>query len=101
LKVLSHTTPAPRRFDISSARAAFSVHTPALSPYVVLFARCTASSGVRKVITLTTGPKISSRAIVCDGCTPVKIVGRHQKPFFGSGHETSCFCAPSALPALR
>jgi hypothetical protein len=39
-----------------------SVQTPALRPYGVLLARSIASSGVRKVITLSTGPKISSCA---------------------------------------
>jgi hypothetical protein len=41
----------------------FSVQTPADSPYGVLFAFSIASAGVRKVSTLSTGPKISSCAI--------------------------------------
>jgi hypothetical protein len=41
----------------------------------VLFAFSTASSGVRKVSTLSTGPKISSCAMRCDCETPVKNVG--------------------------
>ena len=40
---------------------------------MVLLAFSTASSGVRKVSTESTGPKISSRAIRCDCETPVKI----------------------------
>jgi len=49
----------------------------------VLLAREIASSGVLKLITLSTGPKTSSRAIVWLGCTPVKKHGRHQNPFAG------------------
>ena len=44
-------------------RDPFSVHTPADSPYGVLFAFASASSGVRNVSTDSTGPKISSRAM--------------------------------------
>ena len=44
----------------------------------VLFARAIASSGVRKVITLRTGPKISSCAIRCEAVTPVKKLGGYQ-----------------------
>ena len=44
-------------------REPFSVHTPAERPCGVLFAFSTASSGVRKVSTESTGPKISSCAI--------------------------------------
>ena len=47
-------------------REPFSVHTPADRPYGVLLALATASSGVRKVSTDSTGPKISSRAIRID-----------------------------------
>jgi hypothetical protein len=44
-------------------REPFSVQTPALRPYGVLFAFSTASSGVRNVSTERTGPKISSCAM--------------------------------------
>ena len=44
-------------------REPFSVQMPAESPYGVLFAFSTASSGVRNVRTDRTGPKISSCAI--------------------------------------
>jgi hypothetical protein len=40
-----------------------------------LFASATASEGVRNVIDTSTGPKISTCAIVDDGDTPVKRVG--------------------------
>ena len=46
----------------------FSLHTLAASPYGVLFASATDSSGVRNVIVTSTGPKISTCAIVDDGC---------------------------------
>ena len=57
------------------AREPFSVHTPADSPYGVLLALAIASSGVRKVSVVSTGPKISSRATRIDGVASVKIVG--------------------------
>ena len=69
------------------AREPFSVHTPADSPYGVLLALATASSGVRKVIVVSTGPKISSRAIRIDGVASVKIVGATKKPCSGSGQD--------------
>ena len=53
----------------------FSVHTLAARPYGVLFASATASLGVRKVMLTSTGPKISTCAIVALGLTPVKSVG--------------------------
>ena len=81
------------------AREPFSVHTPADSPYAELLALVTASSGVRKVIMVSTGPKISSRAIRIDGVASVKIVGEMKKPFFGSGQDEVQIVAPSATPA--
>jgi hypothetical protein len=41
----------------------------------VLLASCTASAGVRKVIDTSTGPKISTWAMVAAGETSVKSVG--------------------------
>ena len=52
-----------------------SVQMLAANPYGVLFARATDSSGVRKVMVTRTGPKISTCAIVEDGCTSVNRVG--------------------------
>ena len=46
----------------------------------MLLAFSTASAGVRKVSTESTGPKISSRAIRWAWVTPVKIVGGNQNP---------------------
>src|ERR1041385_6285642 len=71
----THTTPALIFGATSSARLMLSVHTLAASPYGVLFASATDSSGVRKVIVTSTGPKISTCAIVDDGWTSVKSVG--------------------------
>ena len=51
------------RMQLDRIREPFSVHTPADSPYGVLFAFSIASSGVRNVSTLRTGPKISSCAM--------------------------------------
>ena len=65
----------------------------------MLFALVTASSGVRKVIVVSTGPKISSRAIRIDGVALVKIVGAMKKPFLGSGQDDVQVVAPSATPA--
>jgi hypothetical protein len=75
LKVFAHTTPARRAEAIPRIREPFSVHTPAESPYGVLLALASASSGVRNVSTDSTGPKISSRAIRIDCDTSVKTVG--------------------------
>jgi len=53
----------------------FSVHRLAARPKRVLFASSMASSGVRKVIATSTGPKISTWAMVAAGATPVNRVG--------------------------
>ena len=71
----THTTPALSFGATSSARLMFSVHTLAARPYGVLFASSTASFGVRNVIDTSTGPKISTCAIVAAGDTSVKSVG--------------------------
>src|SRR3954447_18791008 len=76
-----------------------SVQIPADSPYGVLLAFSTASDGVRKVSTDSTGPKISSRAMRCAWVTPVKMVGANQKPRSGSSHGADQRSAPSAEPA--
>src|SRR6266498_1251688 len=72
---LIHTTPALIFGATSSARLTFSVHTLAASPYGVLLASSTASAGVRNAIDTSTGPKISTCAIVAAGETLVKSVG--------------------------
>ncbi len=59
----------------------------------MLLAFSTASCGVRKVSTDSTGPKISSRAMRCAWETPVKSVGGNQKPVVGRSQ--------AAVPALR
>ncbi|CAB4630759.1 unannotated protein [freshwater metagenome] len=64
----------------------------------MLFALTIASSGVRKLRTESTGPKISSRATVLLVVTLVKMVGRNQKPFDGSSHSSVQRFAPSASP---
>ena len=64
-------------------RLPFSVQTPADSPYGVLLAFSTASSGVRKVSTERTGPKISSRAMRWLWATLVNNVGRKKYPTSG------------------
>src|SRR6059036_698951 len=72
---LTHTTPALILGATSSARLMFSVHTLAASPYGVLLASSTASDGVRNVIATSTGPKISTWAMVAAGDTFVNSVG--------------------------
>src|SRR3712207_8492049 len=79
-------------------REPLSDHTPADSPYGVLLAFSTASAGVRKVSTDSTGPKISSRAIRCDCETPVNSVGGNQYPRSGSSHGGDHRSAPSDSP---
>ena len=76
--MLAQITPARRRCAIHKIRLPFSVQIPADSPYGVLFALATASSGVRNVSTDSTGPKISSRAIRCAWLTPLNTVGGNQ-----------------------
>src|SRR5881628_290143 len=71
----THTTPALILGATSSARLMFSVHTLAASPYGVLLASSTASAGVRNVIVTSTGPKISTWAMVAAGDTFVNSVG--------------------------
>ena len=72
------TTPARSLPATSKAFEPLSVHTPAASPYAELFARSTASCGVRNVVTDTTGPKISSTAIRLAGATSRNSVGGNQ-----------------------
>ena len=81
--MFAHTTPAFMALTILKIRLPFSVQTPAESPYGVLFAFSIASSGVRKVRTERTGPKISSCAIRWHWLTPVNRVGRKKKPRVG------------------
>jgi hypothetical protein len=75
LVLLIHTTPALIFGATSSARLMLSLHTLAARPYGVLLASATASDGVRKVIATSTGPKISTCAMVLDGATLVNSVG--------------------------
>ena len=81
-------------------RRPLSVQTPADRPYGVLLAFSTASSGVRKVSTDSTGPKISSRAIRCACVTPVKMVGANQNPAPEASHGGDHRSAPSASPIV-
>ena len=60
---------------MSSARLIFSVQILAAKPYGVLFAKDTASLGVRNVKEVNTGPNISTCAINDAGVTFVKSVG--------------------------
>src|SRR5690242_3303018 len=72
---LIQMTPALILGATSSARLMFSVQTLAARPYGVLLASSTASAGVRNVIVTSTGPKISTCAIVAAGDTFVNRVG--------------------------
>jgi hypothetical protein len=47
---------------------------------MVLFAMRIASSAVSKAIADSTGPKISSRAMLIEGCTPAQTVGATKRP---------------------
>ena len=69
---------------MSRARLIDSVQTLAARPYSVLLASATASSGVRKLIATSTGPKISTRAQVEAGETLVSSVGGKKQPSAGS-----------------
>src|SRR3989441_5082420 len=77
---LIHTTPALIFGATSSARLMFSVQTLAASPYGVLLASSTASAGVRNVIATSTGPKISTWAILAAGGTLGEQAGGSEHP---------------------
>src|SRR5260370_579479 len=77
----------------SSARLTLSLQMLAASPYGVLLASAMASAGVRKVIETSTGPKISTCAMVAAGETSGKSVGGAKQP--PGGHDTP----PRPLPA--
>ncbi len=96
--LFTQTVPARILGAMSSARLTFSVHTLAASPYTVLLASSTASAGVRNVIETTTGPKISTCAMVDDGETSVKSVGGKKHPSWGQLHEGCHMVAPSDTP---
>src|SRR3954452_25197793 len=98
LNVLSQTTPTLSAEAIAMARDPFSVQTPADSPYGVLFALATASSGVRKVSTVSTGPKISSRTTRIEAAVPLRIVGGTYQPRSGTGQDERQTSAPSLTP---
>src|SRR5437763_696530 len=80
LVLFTQTVPALSLGATSRARLIFSVQTLAAKPYGVLFASCTASAGVRKVMLTSTGPNISTCAIVDAGETLVKRVGGKKQP---------------------
>jgi hypothetical protein len=65
----------------------------------VLLALARASSGVRKVSTVSTGPKISSRDTRIDALAAVITVGRKYQPRSGSGQDADHTSAPSSRPA--
>src|SRR5690606_24823316 len=101
LKVFAQITPARMPRDILKIFAPLTVHTPPERPYGVLFAFGSPSTSVRKVWTASTGPKISSCTTRFDCETPVKMVGRHQKPRSGTGQELWYISAPSSCPSAR
>ena len=76
-------TPAFSRAATSRLRLMFSDQIEAARPKRVLLASATASSGVRKVMATSTGPKISTTATVEAGSTPVISVGAKNVPVPG------------------
>ncbi|MCY1466534.1 hypothetical protein D9M71_848680 [compost metagenome] len=72
---LTHTLPARRALAVRCALEMSAVHTPAARPYGVSLAMLIASSVESKVMTDSTGPKISSWAIFMALVTPSKMVG--------------------------
>ena len=89
---LIQTVPASSWRATSRARWLSVLHTPADSPYSVSLAIRIAASVLSLRITASTGPKISSRAIVMSLRTSVKIVGSTQKPRSNRG--------PAGAPAV-
>src|SRR5450830_592131 len=81
---------------ISRARLIDSVHTLAARPYTVLFASCTASGGVRKLMATSTGPKISACATAAEVDAPVIRVGGNHEPSAGNSHAGCHTLQPSA-----
>ncbi|MNT96517.1 hypothetical protein D3C72_2386300 [compost metagenome] len=69
------TMPARRRWPMAMARPIEGLITAAARPPWLVLANCTASSSVRKVIRLTTGPKGSSSNERMPGFTPESTVG--------------------------
>ena len=100
MKVFAQITPAFNWSATFRILEPFSVQIPALRPNGVLLALATASAGVLKVSTDSTGPKISSRATVLVGATPVITVGAYQKPFFGISQFGAQASPPSLTPSL-
>ena len=74
------TVPARRALVIRSARLMSEVQTVAARPYSVAFAIAMASSSSVNGMTDSTGPKISSRAMVMSLCTSVNRVGATKLP---------------------
>ena len=66
----------------------------------MLLASAIASAGVRKVIATSTGPKISTWAMVAEGATSVNSVGGKKSPSFGQAQEGCQSFAPSSTPCL-
>jgi hypothetical protein len=95
---LTQTVPALSCGATSNARLMFSVQTLAARPYRVLLASSTASVGVRKLMSTTTGPKISTCAMVAAGDTSVKSVGGKNQPSCGQLQEGCHRVAPSSSP---
>jgi len=72
---LTQTLPARTARAVLWALEMSEVQMPAARPYGVSLAMAMASSAVSKVITDSTGPKISSWAIFMALVTPSKMVG--------------------------
>ena len=68
------------RAPTRSARPRSAENTYPASPASVLLASATASSSEEKVVTVATGPKISSRYTEQVGGTPVSTVGGKKYP---------------------
>src|ERR1700731_3380950 len=97
--LFTHTTPAFNCAATCSATLMLSLQTLAARPYTVWLASSTASRGVRKVIAVSTGPKISCCATVEVGCTLLNNVGGKKRPRDGMINEGGCQqVAPSATP---
>ena len=98
--MLMPTIPASTRDEYSRAAFPLPVKMDVAFPKRELFTSVMASSSVFTRITESTGPKISSRAMVISGRTLSKIVGPRKKP--SPSHLTArpsrSGVAPSATP---
>ena len=98
----TQTKPACAAAALSCATARSLVQIEQVSPYGVLFTSASMACGSSQRSTESTGPKISSRAIVLSWVTSANTVGSMKqppaRPGSGGGPPPATSRAPSARP---